>query len=216
MDKKNQQKKPAKDTSKKERDTAVTVALIGLIGGCIAAFFGFAGDVVPPLLNSPLGQRLWPPTASPTATPALQTPIILPSLTKTMTAWPEPLPFPSLTALPSDTAIVPPVYECNFISLMPDEGAKIRREQAFKIKFLLVNSGKTVWPENLELTLASNPGQTLDPALKPIKIPRVQPGDSFTIGPLDAKAPKTVGHYVVSFKLDDGLCWPYVAFEVVK
>ncbi len=127
---------------------------------------------------------------------------------------------PTLTT-PQIAAVSPTMppqsdIECNTVNLQPEENAKIRRGQDFKIKFLLINSGKTVWPENLELVLASNPGSTLDPSIRPIKVPRVQPGDSITVGPLDARAPNTVGHYVVSFKLGNGLCWPYVAFEVVK
>ncbi|GAB4505156.1 MAG: hypothetical protein Fur0043_21510 [Anaerolineales bacterium] len=118
--------------------------------------------------------------------------------------------------LPSETATQAPVYKCNVINLLPEENAKIRREQAFKIKFLLVNNGFTVWPEDLELVLASDPGPTLVSTFKPLKVPRVQPGDSFIVGPLEAQAPKTVGKYVISFQLGDGWCWPYVAFEVVK
>ncbi len=210
-------KRLAKTSPKKDTDVTVKVALIGLIGTILVAFFGFAGTVIPAFLNSPLGQRWWPPTPTLIATEIGQTVVLPTQPAETATASLEP----SASFTPSEvptlpTATAEAAIECDTITLAPEENAKIRRGQAFKIKFILLNSGETVWPENLELTLAANPDETLDPIPRPIKVPRVQPGDSITVGPFDAQAPNTVGRYVVTFKLGDGLCWPYVAFEVVK
>jgi hypothetical protein len=84
------------------------------------------------------------------------------------------------------------------------------------VGFTLVNTGASVWPEETELRLGSNPFGTVDvPSALP-KIPRLEPGDTIDVGPFDAKAPDQVGFYVVSFTLGDGSCNPFITFNVVK
>jgi hypothetical protein len=49
-----------------------------------------------------------------------------------------------------------------------------------------------------------------------IELPKMEPGDVFTVGPFDAVAPDDPGRYVIDFKLEGGFCYPYVAFYVVR
>ena len=109
-----------------------------------------------------------------------------------------------------------PAYSCDLIDVVPQDNTQIRRGKSFKVEITIVNSGSTVWPEDLDLVISSNPYGTIDPPTPFKNIPRLQPGDQVTIGPFDATAPRELGNHVVAFKLGDGFCWPYVAFEVVK
>jgi hypothetical protein len=109
-----------------------------------------------------------------------------------------------------------PAYTCATVNEQPPENTKLKQGQKFKVGFTLVNNGSTIWPEGLVLVISSNPFGTVNPAPRPINVPRVQPGDFINVGLYDAKAPNALGHYVVDFKLGDDFCWPYVAFDVVK
>jgi hypothetical protein len=139
-----------------------------------------------------------PPTFTPASVP-----------TSSPTPAPEPAP-------PTPTITPTPAYSCDLINVMPQDNTQIRRGKSFKVEITIVNSGSTVWPEDLDLVISSNPYGTIDPPTPFRNIPRLQPGDQVTIGPFDATAPKELGDHVVAFKLGDGFCWPYVAFEVVK
>lgn len=124
---------------------------------------------------------------------------------------------PTSTPAASASTLTPAAdYACGTANEQPQENSKLKRGQSFKVSFTLVNTGSAVWPDDLTLDISSNPSGTVDAAPLPIKVPRVQPGDSINVGPFDAKAPNKEGHYVVGFNLGDGLCWPYIAFDVVK
>jgi hypothetical protein len=114
------------------------------------------------------------------------------------------------------TLVPTPAYACVTVNEQPRENTELKRGQRFKVGFTLVNNGSNVWPEGLVLVITSNPYNTVDPAPSPIKVPRVQPGGSINVGLYDAKAPNALGHYVVEFQLGDGICSPYVAFDVIK
>lgn len=148
------------------------------------------------------------PTPIPTNDTTSLQPLIEP------TASPSPSPSPTNAATLSGTAMSVPGYACATVNEQPQENSKLKRGQRFKVSFTLVNTGTTVWPEDLVLNISSNPYDTVDASELPIKVPRVQPGDSINVGPFDAQAPDKDGHYVVGFELGDGFCWPYIAFDV--
>ena len=50
------------------------------------------------------------------------------------------------------------------------------------------------------------------PAL--IELPEMKPGDRFSVGPYDATAPNEKDFQVMTFKLQGGFCWPYIAINV--
>jgi hypothetical protein len=146
-------------------------------------------------------------TPSPTEPPATLATVA----SVTATSVPE-IASPTAT----ETAISPPDYSCVTVNEQPAENTQIRRGKTFKVMFTVVNNGATVWPENLKLDISSNPYGTIYAPSLPMRVPRVQPGDFIVVGPFDAKAPTKDGHYVVSFKIGDGFCLPYVAFDVIK
>jgi hypothetical protein len=135
------------------------------------------------------------------------------SQTSVSTSFPTDAP---ATALPVMTITPMPASACATVNEQPRENTVLHRGQSFRVSFTVVNTGTTVWPEDLVLDISSNPYGTVDSASLPMKVPRVQPGDSINVGPFDAKAPNKDGHYVVDFELGDGFCWPYIAFDVVK
>ena len=141
-----------------------------------------------------------------TSTPETPTPTQPPTPTLTPTSTPTPVPYVAVT----------PEYTCDTINEQPPYDTEIKRGRKFKVSFTLVNTGSNTWPEGVELVLDSNPYNTVDVPTPLQQIPRVQPLDTVNIGPFDAVAPEELGYYVVSFKLGNGICWPYISFNVVK
>jgi hypothetical protein len=220
----------------KKRRTIKIEHVIAIIGVAVA-FIGVIATLVSGVLSSPLSERWFPVNTVASATPTLTvsitlTPTVFPSQSitlpptyieiRTPTLRPSFAPSatdtssPTNTVVPSHTATSLPDLSCVTINELPLDNTQIKREKTFKVKFTIVNNGSTVWPEDLTLDITSNPfGTVYAPAL-PMRVPRVQPGDYINVGPFDAKAPKEVGHYVVSFRIGDGFCRPYIAFDVVK
>lgn len=120
------------------------------------------------------------------------------------------------TASPTITLTSQPEYACGTANEQPLDNTEFERGQSFRVQFAIVNTGSAIWPEDTLLVITSNPYKTIDPAPYPIKVPRVQPGDYYNVGPFNATAPNVEGHYVIDFQLGDNICWPYLAFNVVK
>jgi hypothetical protein len=167
--------------------------------------------VVPKLVSSvPVGCSGVSPEMTFTFTPIIPTP----SATSSPTA--SPTASPTSTPTPAPYVAVTPEYTCDTINEQPPYDTEIKRGRKFKVSFTLVNTGSNTWPEGVELVLDSNPYNTVDVPTPLQQIPRVQPLDTVNIGPFDAVAPEEPGYYVVSFKLGNGICWPYISFNVVK
>jgi hypothetical protein len=83
----------------------------------------------------------------------------------------------------------------------------------FDIKFTIKNTGTKTWPAGYDLTYFSGPNMApAFPAV--IELPEMKPGDLFAVGPYDATAPAEKGLHVMTFKLQGGFCWPYIAINV--
>ena len=142
-------------------------------------------------------------------------------------------PLPTLTPiLPTATAFtaVPPsggggggggggtsTYSCDIIRQRPRDNTEFKRTNTFDVSFAILNNGTATWPAGKDVTLLGNPGSTLSiPTGFVVQLPEMKPGDVFAVGPFDATAPDTPGRYVIDFKVEGGLCYPYVAFTVVR
>jgi hypothetical protein len=202
--------------------TVIITAILGTIGTVTVAYFAFRGNIAPVELAISATQtaesRLTQVALSAVQPTSTDVPIPTPTLTNDTTSLQPPIaptasPSPTNTVVSSSTA---PGYACATVNEQPLENSKLKRGQRFKVSFTIVNTGATVWPEDLVLDISSNPYDTVDASELPIKVPRVQPGDSINVGPFDAQAPAKDGHYVVDFELGDGFCWPYIAFDVGK
>lgn len=108
-------------------------------------------------------------------------------------------------------------YACGVVSKRPRDNTEFRRTNTFDVKFTIVNTGTATWQAGKDVMLLGNPGPTLSiPTGFVVQLPKMEPGDTFAVGPFDATAPDQAGHYVVDFKVEGGFCYPYVAFNVVR
>ena len=110
-------------------------------------------------------------------------------------------------------------YSCDIIRQRPRDNTEFKRTHTFDVSFVILNNGTATWPAGKDVTLLGNPGPTLGIAAGTVvlQLPEMKPGDtSPVIGPFDAAAPDTEGHYVIDFKVEGGFCYPYVAFDVVR
>ena len=107
-------------------------------------------------------------------------------------------------------------YSCDIIRQRPQDNTNFLRTHTFDVTFTILNNGTKTWEAGKDLVLLGNPGHTLINPPGTIQLPRMKPGDTFTVGPFDAQAPDEPGHYVIDFKLEGGWCYPYVVFNVTR
>ena len=147
-----------------------------------------------------------------------------------------PEPLPTLTPiLPTATpfAVAPPSgggggggggsttfeYSCDIIRQRPRDGTEYLRTHTFDVSFVILNNGTATWPAGKDVVLLGDPGGALAiaPGALVLELPEMKPGDtSPVIGPFDAVASDTPGKYVIDFKVEGGICFPYVAYTVVR
>jgi hypothetical protein len=144
-----------------------------------------------------------PPTEVPTLTPVL----------------PTATPFPTTASSggsggSSGGGSTTYSYSCDIIRQRPIDNTEFKRTDSFDVSFAILNNGTDTWEAGKDLVLLGNPGGTLIAPPGTIQLPRMEPGDIFSVGPFDAIAPDDSGHYVIDFKLEGGFCYPYVAFNV--
>jgi len=155
------------------------------------------------------------PTATETATP-------IPTLTPVLnTATPVTLVAPTGGSSSGGTSgggggYTQYDYSCDIIRQRPQDNTEYRRTHTFDVSFAILNNGTKTWEAGKDLVLLGNPGGTLINPPGTIELPKMEPGDVFSVGPFDAEAPDDPGHYVIDFKLEGGWCYPYVAFYVIK
>ena len=149
-----------------------------------------------------------PPTVTPTPT---QIPTITPVL---VTETPVTLVAPSGGGGGGGGGSSTPKLSCDpDIRKRPIDNSEYRPGDTFDIKFTIKNTGTATWPAGYDLTYYSGP--KLAPAFPAIiELPELKPGEMFAVGPYDAFAPAEEGKYVMTFKLQSGFCWPYIAITV--
>lgn len=152
--------------------------------------------------------------ALPTATPVPPTEV--PTLTPVL---PTATPFPTTASSggsggSSGGGSTTYSNSCDIIRQRPIDNTEFKRTDSFDVSFAILNNGTDTWEAGKDLVLLGNPGGTLIAPPGTIQLPRMEPGDIFSVGPFDAIAPDDSGHYVIDFKLEGGFCYPYVAFNV--
>ncbi len=111
-----------------------------------------------------------------------------------------------------------PEYQCALISIQPPPNASsvFSKGGTFDINITIKNTGTATWPAGYDLIFYDSVNSTNMapgfPAL--LELPEVKPGDTYSFGPYDGIAPNEKGHHVMTFKLEGGFCWPYVAIDV--
>lgn len=147
----------------------------------------------------------------------------LPTQTSEVPPSPTPIP-PTVTPV----VIVPPTsvsgggggggtttkpeYACDIIRRRPLDNTVYRPGDTFDIKWTIVNTGTKTMIAGLDLHYNSGPQMTSRTRLE---LPELKPGDQYAVD-FDAVAPTQEGHQVMTFIVEGGLCYPYVAIIVEK
>jgi hypothetical protein len=173
------------------------------------------GQVATSVAQTVAAQETETAAAMPTETPTLVLPFTLTPVLATAT------PFPTNTAVSGGGGgggggYTTYKYSCDIIHQRPIDNTEFKRTNTFDVTFAILNNGTATWDKGKDLVLLGNPGKTLIKPPGTIELPKMEPGDVFTVGPFEAQAPDKPGRYVIDFKLEGGFCYPYVAFYVVR
>ncbi len=104
-----------------------------------------------------------------------------------------------------------PAYSCDpDIDKRPRDNSVFAPGDFFDVKWTLLNDGTKTWDAGFDLTYLSGPQMT---SITFVELPQVKPGHTFSVV-LDATAPNHKGFYVMTWKLQGGWCFPYVAINV--
>lgn len=152
-----------------------------------------------------------------------QTAAAQPPVTMTFTPTNTPFVIPSVTpvlATPTPFVISPPSggggtspqakYACDVIT-RPFDNTKFNSGAHFDIKWTIVNTGSATWDAGLDLIYFSGPHMASPETT--IELPKVKPGESYYVN-LDGTAPNAKGFHVMTWKLQGGWCFPYIAIIV--
>jgi Ig-like domain-containing protein len=147
--------------------------------------------------------------------------------TQTEVGVASPTPLPTLIALPTATVIVLPTsnsggggggpttkpqYACDTIRRRPFDNSSFRPGDNFDIKWTIVNTGTKTMVAGLDLKYNSGTQMT---SRTRVELPELKPGAQFAVD-FDAVAPNKEGTYIMTFLVEGGLCYPYVAIIVEK
>jgi len=152
-------------------------------------------------------------------TVAAQNPTATPTLVPTSTPLASLTPFSTVTPFPTSSGggggggggvVTKPEYACDVIHQRPFDNTVFNRGTEFDIKWTIVNAGTKTWPAHWDLAYFSGPHMTTHGT---VELPEMKPGAQFSVV-FDAKAPMEKGFQVMTWKLEEGFCYPYVAIIV--
>ena len=103
-----------------------------------------------------------------------------------------------------------PEYSCDCIRQRPFDNSYWKPNKDFDIKWTIINTGTKAWVAGLDLKYLSGPSMT---STTRIELPAMAPGDQYSII-LDATTPSSPGFHVMTWILEGGFCYPYVAINV--
>jgi hypothetical protein len=134
--------------------------------------------------------------------------LILPTATPFVVVPPTVVSGGSGGGVPS----VKPDYACDTIRSRPFDNTILRPNATFDIKWTIVNTGTKIMRAGLDLHFNSGTQMT---AVTRVELPQMNPGDQYAVQ-FDGVAPAKEGTYVMTFIVEGGLCYPYVAIKVEK
>ena len=103
-------------------------------------------------------------------------------------------------------------YSCDTIRRRPLDNTSYRPGDTFDIKWTIVNTGTKTMVAGLDLKYNSGTQKTNRTR---VELPELKPGAQFAVD-FDAVAPNKEGTYIMTFLVEGGLCYPYVAIIVEK
>jgi hypothetical protein len=142
-----------------------------------------------------------PQTATPFAT---NIPLNLPTLTP---AGPTVTPFVAQPSGGGGGSSSKPKLLCDAFTVKPKDNTSFKPGDPFDIRWIITNVGTADMRAGLDFDYLSGPHLTNHSG---IELPKLKPGDSYTFN-ADANAPMEKGDYVMTWKVEGGLCYPYVA-----
>lgn len=153
--------------------------------------------------NTPLPTQT--EAASPTSTPLVPTasPFVIVPPTNTVSAG----------GGGSGVTVVKPDYACQAISRRPRDNTIFKPNDEFDIRWTIVNTGTKTLRAGLDLEYVSGP--ELTGSKKFVELPELKPGASYEVI-FDAVAPGKQGSYVMTWRVEGLICFPYTAIIVEK
>ncbi len=103
-------------------------------------------------------------------------------------------------------------YACDIIHQRPFDYTIFKPGDTFDVKWTILNTGTKIMRDGLDLKY--NSGPKLIPTTK-VELPELQPGDQYDLN-FDGVAPAREGTYIMTYIVEGGLCYPYVAIKVEK
>ena len=97
-------------------------------------------------------------------------------------------------------------WACDVLT-RPFDNTEYKPGDPFDIKWVITNTGTATWEAGKDLEYYSGPLMT---TASGVELPEMESGDTYTFK-ADANAPLEKGFYVMTWKLEGGFCWPYVA-----
>jgi Ig-like domain from next to BRCA1 gene len=144
---------------------------------------------------------------------------MIPTATLTPSPTDIPLDIPTLTPVIPIASVTPFVssgggggsstkakYACD-VQTRPFDNTAYKPGDPFDIKWIITNTGTATWEAGKDLEYYSGPQMTTHGG---VQLPEMEPGDTYTLT-ADANAPEEKGFHVMTWKLEGGFCWPYVA-----
>jgi len=166
--------------------------------------------------------------AAATAQAALIVPSNTPLPTQTEAAPPTPTPLlPTATPfviVPATNTVAPsgggggggvvvkPQYACEALNRRPFDNQVFKPNDEFDIRWTITNTGTRTLRAGLDLEYLSGPSLT---SAKFVELPELKPGDSYQVV-FDAVAPAKEGTYIMTWRVEGPLCFPYTAITVEK
>ena len=156
--------------------------------------------------------------------------------TQTAVARPTDTPIPSPTLVPTLVPVLPtatpfvvvpptvvsgggggvtttkPDYACDIIRRRPFDNTFFRPGDPFDIKWTIVNTGTRNLRAGTDVKYSIGSQMT---SVTRVELPEMKPGDQYEII-LDAVAPATEGHHIMTWVVEGPLCYPYAAIIVEK
>ena len=108
--------------------------------------------------------------------------------------------------------VVKPQYACEAINRRPFDNQVFKPNDEFDIRWTIVNTGTRSLRAGSDLEYVSGPSLT---STKFVELPELKPGDSYEVI-FDAVAPSKEGTYIMTWRVEGPLCFPYTAITVEK
>ena len=145
--------------------------------------------------------------------PATETPVPLDTATATPvlpTATPFVVPTSTSYSNTGGGGVTRYKYSCDIVRQRPFDNSEFKPGDDFDIKWTIVNTGTATWPAGTDFKYFSGPKMTSAGLLE---LPEMEPGDQYSVA-FDANAPSEKGLHVMTWIVQGGFCYPYVAIIV--